>query len=389
MSKEQNHFIAGSGDMALGAWGLQKVIEPFSLFHSLFTYDIPPRKWISYVNGAEEDITTSTLNTSVNGSLNIETGGVSGNITYLSSRRHPQYQANRGHVYSSSIRIVNPSDNAVQDFGLFTEENGVFFRVNVDGKLYACIQSDGVLVHEDLITMPFDLDLSKFNVFDVQYQWRGAGNYRFFAGNPKTGRIDVIHEIINLNTLTATSIKNPNLSAGYRVTSIGDVGTMQSGCVDVTTEGGRDGREQYVSAFVDSRSINGTDLPALIVRSPALINGEKNTRDSRLVRISAYSDKKTTFKVYFTRDATAITGASFAVAGVGTYLEQDVSATAFDKAKANFIKIFEVQANTGEKIDNPDDSRIDFHLVHGDYLAILATCASAVIKADFEFGEEV
>lgn len=50
MSKEQNHVIAGAGDMALDAWGRQLVTHPHSVFHSLFTFDVPVKKWNSIIN---------------------------------------------------------------------------------------------------------------------------------------------------------------------------------------------------------------------------------------------------------------------------------------------------------------------------------------------------
>lgn len=393
MSKEQNFFIAGAGDMALDAWGLQKIVHPHSLFHSAFTFDVPVRRWNSIVNGTEEDLETSTLVTSVNGKLSVKTAANNGDVTYLHSRRHPRYQPNRGHVYSNSTIIPNPNDNAVEDFGLFTDTDGVFFRVHTDGKLYACIQSDGVLVHQDEIKFPssFDrqpLDYSKGNVYDIQYQWRGAGNYRFFAGNPETGRIELIHEIKNLNKLTNLTIQNPSLPAAFRVTSLGDAGEIQSGCVDVTSEGGDDRHEQYQSAGVDNKSVSGTDVPVLIIHSPDQINGRMNTVDGRLARISGASDKRGIFKLWSTRNPAAFTGASFNTLGGGSYIEYDIAATAINPALLRKESSFRVEANSFISLENPSKENIDFFFIHGDYLVITASVSAGTCDAGFEWGEE-
>lgn len=53
----------GSGDITIDAWGAQKVSLPRSLFHGMFTFDVPQTKWFMYVNGTQvyssSDITST------------------------------------------------------------------------------------------------------------------------------------------------------------------------------------------------------------------------------------------------------------------------------------------------------------------------------------------
>lgn len=389
MSTEQNHVVLGKGDLTLDAWGNQKTVTPYSLFHGLFTYDVPVKMWQSEVNGVEEDIIASTLVTSVSSVLNVKTAANSGDITYLYSRRNPRYQANRSHHYATSMIIPTPTDNAVEDFGLFTETNGAFFRVNVDGKLYACIQNDGTITHQEEIKTELVVDYSKGNIYDIQYQWRGVGNFKFFIGDPKTGLLKLVHEIKLINTLTGLSIRNPSLPAAFRVTSIGDAGVLQCGCVDISSDGGREGREQYASADSHDKGINGTDVPVLIMRNPLLFGGEINTRDLRLMRITGTSDKRTEFAIWTTRDPTAFTAAAFNNIGNGSFVDKDIAATAVDIAKLQHLLHFKVEANSSERIITPGTNLADFFIVRGDYIVITATVASATCSATVEFGEEV
>jgi len=383
-----SQVIAGASDMATDAWGLQKVVQPHSLFHSLFTFGVPIKKWNSIVNGTEEDISTSTLVTASNGLLSVKSAANNGDITYLHSRRHPQYQSNRGHLWSGSIIVPVPTDNAYEDFGLFTDINGVFFRIKTDGKLYAC-ETDGTLTNEEEITMPFTLDYTKGNVFDIQYQWRGAGNFKFFAGNPNTGRIQLIHTIENLNLLTSLTIANPSLPAAFRITSFGAAGEVKCGCVDVTSEGGDDKHEQYVSAKSLEKATNGTNIPILIIHSPDQVGGKMNTTDGRLARVSGASDKRSVFQIWATRDPAAFTGATFNPVGDGSNVEFDVAATAVNTALLSFVTAFRVEANSFVPLSNPSKDNIDFFFIHGDYIVVTATAVSGTCDAVIEWGEEV
>ena len=389
MSTEQNHFILGKGDLPFDAYGNQKTVIPYSLFHSLFTFDVPFKMWQSDINGVEEDIRTSTLSTSVAGLLDVRTLANSGDINYLHGRRHPRYQANRGHHWASSIIIPTPTDNAVEDFGLFTETDGVFFRVKADGLLYACIQSAGVVTHQEEIKKSFSIDMSKGNHYDISFQWRGVGNYEFFITNPETGYPALVHKIKLVNKLTTVSIANPSLPASFRVTSLGDAGVIQCGCVDITTDGGREGREQYGSVTSGDRTLNGTDKPVIILRNPLTFDGKINSRDLRLMRLTCTSDKRTDFTIWTTRDPTAFTGTVFNNIGLGSLADKDIAATAADVAKLQYLISFKVEANTTERVGTPSTNLADFFIIHGDYVVITATVSTTTCSATIEFGEEI
>ena len=52
--------IAGRGDLATDVWGTQKVSFDKSLFHGLFTFDVPPTMWFVLEDGVEIANSTST-----------------------------------------------------------------------------------------------------------------------------------------------------------------------------------------------------------------------------------------------------------------------------------------------------------------------------------------
>ena len=67
--------ILGAGDLCLDAWGHQKVVSDHSLFHGMFTFDIPPFMWLLSEDGVELlDPSTSTRSGSVGGMLSLKSG---------------------------------------------------------------------------------------------------------------------------------------------------------------------------------------------------------------------------------------------------------------------------------------------------------------------------
>ena len=60
----------GFGDLTVDAWGLPKMTMPYSLFHGLWTYNIPHSLWVIEENGVEK-YHSYTGAESLNGALHI------------------------------------------------------------------------------------------------------------------------------------------------------------------------------------------------------------------------------------------------------------------------------------------------------------------------------
>ena len=116
-----------------------------------------------------------------------------------------------------------------------------------------------------------------------------------------------------------------------------------------------------------------------------------------LARISVTNDKKSTFKVWTTRDATAVVGATFKPVNAGSYVESDstdmdataVRATSVDTAKMRFITAVPVEAGVAREIDNPYRDKIEFPIVRGDYLVITCTASTSSADVVVEWGEQL
>ena len=388
----------GLGDLTVDAWGVQKVSLPYSLFHGMWTFDIPQSMWFMYHNGTQ--VYTSNNITSVGGMARIATGG-GVTTALLESRECPRYQPNRGHLFSTALICPAPTAVAVREWGVGTAQNRVCFRLKSDGKLYAVRISGGVQIDEDeidLTGMP-TLDVTKNNIYDIQFQWRSAGNYKFFIGNPATGVSQLVHKLCNLGQLTEASIQDPAVPIWFYVSS-NDTVTMDIGCADVTSENGNEEPLQYESADITNRSVNGTNAPVMVLYSPLTVGatGRVNTRSITLARISVTCDKRAVFRVWSTRDPAAIIGATLRDVNQGSFVQTDspdsgaagaVSATSVNTALMNRITTIPVQSLASREVDNPYPQGIVFPIVRGDYLVVTCSATSASADCVIEWGEHI
>jgi hypothetical protein len=377
------------GDLTADAWGVPKVSVAHSVFHGLWTFDVPPRQWFMYENGVQ--VYTSTHIISENGEGVVKTSAAKSTVL-MESRATPRYQPNRGHLYSTALWCPTKIADGIRSWGLGTTENCVCFKLKADGKLYAVLRSGGVQKYEqeiDTSVLP-TFDVEKGNVYDIQYQWRGVGNYSFFIN------LKFVHEFDHLGTLTALSLEDPALPAFMKAERTTEDVEIHAGCVDISSENGNDDRLQYASAYAQ-KSVSGTDVPVICVLNPLQINGKTNTRNSEVARITFNCDKKSLFKVWATRDPTAITGATFVGRGNGSFMQVDspdsvataVSATAVTVAKLQLITALPLVANGVGLVTNPDKNKIDFNLARGDYLVVTNTVSVGACEVVVEWGEAI
>lgn len=307
--------------ISLDAWGRPKVYLDKSLLHGMFTFGVPSSMWYEKLNGAE--LTAFSKATSVDGALSFKSGTTPGDVRMLRTFRHPRYEPNRGHLYSTSIFIPNPELDSIRDFGSFYEESGYFFRWQL-GKLYACLQTTvGGVVQPveayEIVDFPSSYDPADEagNTFDIQVQWRGVGDYYFYIND------ELCHTIKKLGTTTRLSIFNPATPLAFRtIYGSGAEAEIRCGCVDITTEGGAGDGKTYGSVATPgntgSVAITGYNIPILAFRAKStLASGRINTRDLMALVLSAYADQRCVVRVWSTRDPTAIT------LGTQTYADYD------------------------------------------------------------------
>lgn len=381
----------GSGDLTVDAWGSQKVSIVHSLDHGMFTFDIPESKYFMFENSTQ--VYTSTNIVSTYGAA-VLTTSASNTVVSLQSRRCSRYQPNRGHLFSTALWCPSKTADGIRTWGLCTTENGVYFKLKADGLLYSCTKTiNGTETVEQLIDTSgvSGFNVEKGNVYDIQYQWRGVGNYKFF--------INLVHvaTIANLGTLTSLSMANPALPQCFTCTRTTADVSMSIGCVDTSSENGNKNGEEFGSAYAQAVATNGADKPVLVIKVPALIGSVTNTRSVIITAVTASNTKKCFLKIWKTRDPAAITGATFVANGNGSYIETDstdmnagaVRATAVNTALLKFVAAVTLEAAVSSTIVLSDHDHIEFTMVRGDYLVVTNDAVNGSMDVICEWGEEV
>jgi hypothetical protein len=209
--------------LSTDAWGREKTYQDYSIVSGLFTSGISDQRWKASTDGVFSiKVGDTTEVASVDGYLSISPSTLN-QSKGLQSKRHPIYQPNRGHLYSASM-IIKDHTYGICDYGIFTVDNGVFFRVKEDGTLWAVRRTLGAEVAEEQISLDTGFDITKGHLYDIQFQWRGVGNYMFYVDNK------LVHKMALLGTLDALSIANPALPVGFLVTKTVNGGNPELRC---------------------------------------------------------------------------------------------------------------------------------------------------------------
>ena len=399
------------GDLYLDAWGVPKVSIPATLFHGMFTFDVPSSYWKESINSVEQ--TSFSGATSVNGELNLTSNGVLNDRVVLDTFRSPRYQPNRGHLYSSSLFFDDPTLNGERTCGIFTEEAGVGIRIRGNGStwsIYFVVRTtlDSVTtdVEHEVTNLPPGYNPARGNIYDIQMQWRGVGNFKLFIGDEATGVSTLVLTVSNLNVVENLTIFNPAFPIAFECINQGDDVVIRVGCVDVSTEGGLRDKGFYGSISIDNNNgqvaISGYNVPILVVRCKRNhpTTGQRNTRDMIALLATAYSDQRSIVRVWATRDETAITlndqtWVDFRD-GLIDYIQYDnpnvATPITFDTAKADLIFGARVDMDQSYATSALFEGRTDIFQSAGDIFVFTVhreTANSANVGVTYEFAEEL
>lgn len=353
-------------DIDWDAWWRPKSITDFSLFHWLFTYNIPKQLWLTYEDGIE--VSNSTKIISIDSHWSIKSWITLWNTSFLRSKRHPRYQPNRWHLFSTAWFLPNPSLNWIRKIGLINTITWVYFQLE-NWILYAVLLNNWVeKIKEEIDLSKIWLtvnDLQYWHLYDIQFQWRGVWDYFFYIDQK------LVYKTSFLWKNTDLTLYNPALSAWFYCenTDWNEV-EIKIGCCDITTEWGWREWAVYVSVSNSStKLVNTENYPVICVNIKDLINWKPNTRDVLALRVVWSTDQRSYMKAYITRDWTAITWASYWDALEWSWIQFDTQATALDISKCQLLWNKRINADDSEIVDLPSDL-IDFYLTHWDYLII-------------------
>ena len=389
-------FDLATNDAGRDAWGRPKMIQDSSIFHGMFTYNVPIPTWEESLNGTILGAFSNA--TSVDGKLSVTAGGTANDITRLRTFRNPRYEPNRGYIYSTSVFLPTPTANGKRRFGYFTDESGAFFELDSVG-LYAVVRTTINTVTSDdrYLIDTTGIDLSKGNLYDIQMQWRGVGNYKFFLG------LNLVKEIKYAGTRQELTMFNPANPLAFECENVATDVTLFVGCVDISSEGGGDNGKTYGSFGVENLtgqiSINGYNQPVIAVRSKLTTGGLINTRDTLALLATAYADQRSVFRIWATRDFTSITDNSDTWTDIsdghleGIYASNGAATDmTFDTTKAKLIFTTRVDLDEAHSTSALFEGRASIYLTAGEMFIFTMhreTGGSENSGVTFEFAEEI
>lgn len=210
--------------------------------------------------------------------------GNSSNNTFISqSRKYATYQPGKSLLFLASS-VLNSSNNTSNNYsayvGYFDELNGVYF-MNNNGIIKIGLRNDGsgsvidtLINQNDWNIDPLNgngvsgltLNFSKTQLFVIDLEWLGVGRIRY--GFYIYGQIYYVHQITNINQLTAPYMSTPNLPIRFQLNNNGTGNAyLTQICSTVISEGGYNpiGRSFSANNGLTSISVNSTETNLLAI----------------------------------------------------------------------------------------------------------------------------
>lgn len=248
---EQMKVVDGDGGkMLFDAFSRAETAHPFTLADYEFRYDLNPMMWDDISTGA--GAVTHLPNES---SFRLNSGTTDTDKAIFQSRRYHRYQAGKAGKVVLTAVVGEAQANVIKRWGFFDDNNGLFFQQDGDGTFSVNIRTStsGSPVNTKVAQSSFNvdtvdgngssgftLDLSKGNIFEINFQWLGTGSVSF---NMITGEGEkvLLHRFENSNALTKVYMTTANLPIRYEVENSGTPGSdglMTGICSSVVASGG-------------------------------------------------------------------------------------------------------------------------------------------------------
>lgn len=223
---------------SVDAFSRQRVSSPESLFSSKQIFDKQPLFWDDQqISGASTSSTYQTNQASTKMTVANNVAGVRVRQTF----RRWNYQSGKStQITMTGILVAEGgTGNAFTNrrLGLFDGYNGVFFVMTgttpgVAVRTFASGSAVTNVINQSNWNLDtFDgsgsqnnpsgifLDVSKTQIFVIDFQWLGSGRIRF--GFSMAGRTIYCHQVLNANVNSAVYMSTPNLPLRYEIESLG------------------------------------------------------------------------------------------------------------------------------------------------------------------------
>lgn len=331
---DRNDFKIAQSEQ-LDAFGRLRVSQPTVAFCTKF--DIADKAFLFSDSTATGGTVTRNATTS---SIDLAATTSSGSSAIRQSKEYVHYTPGQSLQIYLTGKFGTAKANCRQRLGHFDASNGVFFELN--GTTLNVVQrssATGSTVDTAVAQSSWNidpltgagesgitLDLTKQQIFFIDYQWLGSGRVRF--GVVINGRGHICHEIYNANVLDVPWSQTATLPIRFEIVNTGATSgatTLRFTCASVLNEGIND----YSVCFGSAR--RGTDLTVTTSTFVPVLSVRLKSTHARATLIPAYVSPFTTsldLTEWVVVMNPTLTGASFASSGTNSSFEQDTTASA-------------------------------------------------------------
>lgn len=300
--------VSITDDSGLDAFGRLRVAENSILFDSYF---VENDKSLLFSKKEVGGGTVTRNATTSNMELAVGTADLDRAV--YQSKEYIHYIPGQSFGFLGTGKFATGKANLVQRVGLFDDDNGLFFEY--DGTtFYVVVRSNtsGSVVDTRVAQTAWNrdkldgsgdsgitLDLTKAQIWSIDYQWLGTGRVRF--GFSIDGMTTIGHEVLNANNVTLPYTATGSLPVRYEILNDGATGsasTFNMTCVSVTSEGKFDAAVGVHAVDTGTSTVSivtGSIRPVLALRLksafvrgtivPGLISFLATSNDDILVRV--------------------------------------------------------------------------------------------------------
>lgn len=300
------------GDPNIDVFGFLQTSQSSNLDSHNFIYSDTPDKYVDInLNGGE--ITHSTSSSSI--TLKVDSSVDS--YTKRRSRTIYPHETGVGNNYIASVAIGDEGkDNVVRRWGLGTDTDGVYFEIFgtefnvvirnsstgsiVESKVPRELWNGDKLDNENRSS--FILDISKFNLYFIDYQWLGVGLVKFGVISPHGDKIP-IHTFWNANKsiLPWSSISSfPIFFEQFNTDITASSSEMKSVCVAISRQNSDSSftGSLYDLTTPETKDYSGTASHLFSAKFKETINGRSNYMGILPTILDVYTEKPSIIEIW-------------------------------------------------------------------------------------------
>ena len=343
------------GEPQMDAFSNLKISDATKLGEYSFLYDLPCDKF-----HFDEEVGGTVTYEEQSKGLCLRNGTAANSKSSVTTHQYHKYEPGVGQTIQCTVAAGDEGkENVIRRWGYFDDKDGIFFELN-QHTIYAVVRSSvsGSVVeyktprsdwNRDRLTglgghynySRHALDVTKNTIYEIDFQWLGAGTVRFFV-NVSGARVPV-HEVHHSGKLNRPYMRSGTLP--FRVEQINlsesaSTSEIRFFTATVVTDGKHQAHHRHFSMGPSiERTISGPDpTPHASFRLKDYIGTTENRGEARIKKIGLYSTTKPVIiEVLLNAE---LTGATWSrTAGPESISEIDNTATAAAGGKVVLSRI--------------------------------------------------